>query len=163
MGYGTSVPALLTRVLRKEWAFNGAITTDYIGKNFWCESIIRSGGNLGMGVSLSKGGFSDYKTVTPTVRFQNRLRESAHQTLYMWLRAKYYEREYLKNPDKNDNYVSSTSINSWCWWKPLVTCIDVLLISGAVFLLMMTYTGVFMKDEKSSQEQLVSTERTENN
>lgn len=91
------------------------------------------------------------------------MRESAHQTLYMWLRAKYYEREYLKNPDKNDNYVSSTSINSWCWWKPLVTCIDVLLISGAVFLLMMTYTGVFMKDEKSSQEQLVSTERTENN
>ena len=161
--HSESTTALLTGVLRKEWAFNGAITTDYIGKNFWCESIIRSGGNLGMGVSLSKGGFSDYKTVTPTVRFQNRLRESAHQTLYMWLRAKYYEREYLKNPDKNDNYVSSTSINSWCWWKPLVTCIDVLLISGAVFLLMMTYTGVFMKDEKSSQEQLVSTERTENN
>ena len=67
--HSESTTALLTGVLRKEWAFNGAITTDYIGKNFWCESIIRSGGNLGMDVSLSKGGFSDYKTVTPTVRF----------------------------------------------------------------------------------------------
>ena len=145
----TSV-ALLQGVLRNEWDFKGAITTDYIGNQSWCESIIRCGGNLGMGVKLSSDGFLTYDVNNTTARFQNRLRESAHQTLYMWLHARYYEAEYQKNPDKDDNYVSSTSINSWCWWKPLVTCLNVLFITGGVLWIGLACIDCFVKSDKDT-------------
>lgn len=149
----TSV-ALLQGVLRNEWDFKGAISTDYIGTKMWCESIMRCGGNLGMGVSLSSDGFANYKAGEASVRFQNRLRESAHQTLYMWLRAKHYEAEYLKNPDKNDNYTSTANIESWCWWKPLVTCLNVLFITGGTLWIALACIDCFVKgnDETAREE-----------
>jgi len=145
----TSV-ALLEGVLRKEWDFKGAITTDYIDRNYWCESIIRCGGNLGMGVSLSSEGFMDYKTQTPSVRFQNRLQESAHQTLYMWLRANYYKQEYLKNPDKPKTVTTTTEIKLWEWWKPLLTCVDIVVIAVCAAWFVCSVTSYFKPDDKKA-------------
>ena len=116
--------ALLHGVLRNEWDFKGAITTDYIGNRAWIDSLLRCGGNLGMGVSLgSLSGVTYDENSSP--RLQYRLREAMHQLLYMWLHADYYEQQYLLNPDKNDNFISSVSINSWVWWKPMLYSIDI--------------------------------------
>jgi beta-glucosidase len=117
-----STTALLTGVLRNEWQFKGAITTDATGAAGPCEMIIRAGGNFGMSNGLKPSSWS-YDSTT-SLRFQNRMREATKEILYMWLRADYYEQQYLENPDAADVFVSSTSINSWEWWRPAVTIIN---------------------------------------
>ena len=118
-----STTALLTGILRNEWQFKGAITTDYTGIAGNLEDLIRAGGNLGMGSGLAPSGYNGYDSTT-SLRFQNRLREAAKEILYMWLRADYYEQQYLENPDAADVFVSSTSINSWEWWRPALTIMN---------------------------------------
>ncbi len=142
--------ALLTGVLRKEWKFKGAITTDYIGTNAYCDSIIRCGGNFGMGVNLSIGAYNEGSSN----RLQNRLRESAKQVLYMWLRADYNERQYLANPDKAEVYIASTSINSWSWWQPLVYSLDVVVSVGCALWAALVLINVFMKspDKRKAED-----------
>lgn len=129
---------LLTGVLRKEWDFKGVITTDYIGNRAYCDAIIRAGGNLGMGVSLGSLDGVTYNE-SSSLRLQHRLKEVVKQILYTWLRADYNEQQYLLNPDKDETFLSSFTIDSWVWWKPLVTCINVgvisLIVMWASFLL----------------------------
>lgn len=74
------------------------------------------------------------------------LKDAAHQTIYMWLRAEYNEREYLKNPDAGDNYIASFSMDSWCWWKPLVTCLNVTVTTGLVLWAVLLVVGDLMKN-----------------
>ena len=136
---------LLTGVLRKEWDFKGAITTDYIGYQPYCDSLIRCGGNLGMGCKLGTIDGVSY-TTSSSNRIQNRLKDAAHQTIYMWLRAEYNEREYLKNPDAGDNYIASFSMDSWCWWKPLVTCLNVTVTTGLVLWAVLLVVNELMKN-----------------
>ena len=135
--HSETTQALLRGVLRKEWGFKGAITTDYIGTNAWIDTLLRCGGDLGMGVGLGTIEGVKYDS-SSSPRVQHALRDAAHHVLYMWLHADYYERQYKANPDADGTFISSTSINSWCWWKPLVTVINVTAIS------LLTMWGVFV-------------------
>lgn len=159
--------ALLTGVLRNEWAFKGAITTDYIAfeNSAYCDSILRSGGNLGMGVGLGtlSGGGVTYTTSSP-VRIQRRLQQAMKEVIYMWLRADYNEQQYLLAPDTGDTYVMSTSINSWEWWKPMVYSLDVCVGVLAAMWAALVLISVFMKkknapaaikDKEASDENIV--------
>lgn len=120
----TNSEALISGVLRGEWKFRGAVTSDASGGNHqFMEGLIRCGGNFGMNIELGSMGISYSESVT-TNRMQNRMREAVHQILYMWLRADYNERMYTANPDKDDTYMSSTVINSWAWWKPFIYTLD---------------------------------------
>lgn len=124
--HSETTQALLVGVLRKEWQFKGAVTTDYIGNNNWAESIIRANGNLGMGVAIGKMGITyDQAYLDSHPRLSNRLREATHQTIYTWLRADYYQDQYIANPDPADKLVITNSINGWQWWKDLVYIINV--------------------------------------
>ena len=124
--------ALLNGVLRKEWGFKGSITTDYIGNNAYCDALFRAGGDLGMGVGLGTLSGITYDESSP-LRVQHRLKEAVKHILYTWLRADYYERNY--DPSEDETYISSTSIQSWVWWKPMVTslniCVTTLLVLWA--------------------------------
>ena len=84
--------ALLTGVLRNEWQFKGAITTDAHGTNEYADGLFYSGGNFGMGNRLGTTGLVYDTSATP--RVQHRLRDSAHQVLYMWLHADYLADQY---------------------------------------------------------------------
>ena len=125
-----STVGMVEGVLRREWQFKGAITTDYTGTDTGphTELAIRAGGDLGMGNKLHPNGWS-YDSTT-SLRFQNRLKEVAKEVLYMWLHADYLEQQYLENPDESDVFLSSTSIQSWEWWKPAVQSINVFVIAG---------------------------------
>ena len=125
--HSETTEALITGVLRNEWGFCGAVTTDAIStKDYWCESMLRVGGNLGMSVGLGNSQYGPGITYTEsatTARLQNRMRDAVHQIVYVWLRANYNE---VNAPeDQTGSYISSTSINSWVWWKPLAYTLDV--------------------------------------
>lgn len=141
--------ALLTGVLRNEWDFKGAITTDYIGSNKYCDAILRAGGNFGMGVSLGSMGVS-YNSSSP-IRLQRRMRDAVHQVLYMYLHADYYEQEYLKNPAEDDQFISSNSINSWIWWKPLLFSLDAVVGIFIALWVILLMISTFMKTSKPEQ------------
>lgn len=144
--------ALLTGVLRKEWDFKGAITTDYIGHRPYLDLIIRFGGNFGMGVTLGSVGDLNYSnTETMTIRLQHRMKELVHEVLYMWLHADYNEQQYLANPDQDDTYISSTVINGWVWWKPFITCVDICVGTGMALWASLIIISVVMPKKKKKR------------
>lgn len=143
--------ALLTGVLRKEWLFKGAVTTDYIGTNPWAESIVRSGGDLGMGVSLGRWSDVTYTTASSN-RIQNQLRDVAHHVLYMWLHADYMEKQYQLNPDQESVFISSTAIESWVWWKPALNCICIGMYSLSGLIVLLSLIEVVMKDTPKKEK-----------
>lgn len=137
---------LLTGVLRREWKFKGAITTDAIGSKGtpeYADSLLRCGGNLGMGCSLTYGGYDS----SASPRLQQRMRESVKQVLYMCLRADYNERTYLVAPDQNDKIVTTNTINTWSWWQPLIAFLDALVGTGCALWLALILISVFMKSQ----------------
>ena len=125
-----STVGMITGILRREWQFKGAITTDYTGTETGAHSelIVRAGGDLGMGNKLTPNGWT-YDS-TASLRFQNRMKQVVKDVLYMWLHADYLEQQYLANPDASDVFLSSTSIQSWEWWRPALQGINVFAISG---------------------------------
>ena len=115
--------ALIGGVLRGEWQFKGAITTDYTSFKTASETLLRIGGNLAMGNGL----ITEYYS-TEDLRFQNRLKDSMHEVIYMWLRADYNEREYkakIESGEIQEDILSATTINSWQWWRPAIKGINV--------------------------------------
>lgn len=139
---------LITGVLRNEWGFKGAVTTDYIHENTYCDAIIRSGGNLGMGCRLSFGGYDS----SASPRLQRRMRESVKQVLYVWLHADYNARQYALNPDASDTVTASSSILTWSWWQPLVYTLDVCVAVGCALWATLIAVSVFMPDKKKEAE-----------
>ncbi len=125
-----STVGMITGILRKEWQFKGAITTDYTGTETGAHSelIVRAGGDLGMGNKLTPNGWT-YDS-TASLRFQNRMKQVVKDVLWMWLHADHLEQQYLANPDASDVFLSSTSIQSWEWWRPALQGINTFVISG---------------------------------
>ncbi len=137
--------ALLTGVLRGEWAFKGAITTDYITSNKLAETLLRCGGDFGMGCAINQGdGFPSIANASG--RVQNNLQQSMKHITYMWLRSQYNQRTYV--PTEDDTFTATTSINRWVWWKPLIYTVNgvnaVWMALWATFVLV----DFFMKDDK---------------
>ncbi len=162
--HSETTQALLRGVLRKEWQFKGAITTDYIGNNNYIDTLLRCGGDFGMGVSLGTVKGVTYNA-SSSARVQHALRDVAHHVTYMWLRANYYELQYKANLDKDDSFISSISTDSWCWRKSLVLTLNVsisaLLVMWGGFVLVSFFTkdgkymefyNPFSKKEKNKDE-----------
>lgn len=149
----TSV-ALITGVLRKEWQFKGAVTTDYHWKNEYCDSLIRMGGDLGMGVKLGSLSGVTYST-SSSPRLQQRLRECAKHLLYTWLHSDYLMDQYNLNPDKDETITTYTSIRAWVWWKPLLTCLDVAVFTGCALWVGLVCVDTFMKDDEETPSEVV--------
>ena len=151
--YAETTQALITGVLRREWDFKGAITTDWVVNNPRCDALIRAGGNLGMANELGSLSGVTYNE-NSSARLQHRLRDSIHQVLYMWLHADYNEQQYLLNPDDGDTFVSSTAINGWVWWKPLIYTID--LCAGALCAMWagLVLVSFFLKKKKQPDPEL---------
>lgn len=151
--HSETTEALLSGVLRGEWDFKGAITTDYIGTNAYCDSLLRCGGNFGMGVALGKVSDVTYSESSP-VRLQHRMRDAMHQILYMYLRADYNEQQYLANPDSdNETFISSNSITSWIWWKPMLYTIDAVVGIGCALwvILLLISVGMHTPPKKKAE------------
>jgi hypothetical protein len=131
--HAETTEALINGILRKEWNFKGAITTDYIsnysvtnGATNALQMFVRVGGSLGMGASI---GTAD-RSSSP--RYLNRLKEISKEILWTWLRAEYNAIYYTEHPDANDTYEYTSTLNPWVWWKPMLYTFNTAVIAGVV-------------------------------
>ena len=69
----------------------------------------------------------------------------------MWLRADYNERMYVAKEDNNDKYISSTSINSWVWWKPFLISLDT-VVGCLILYWFISSTTKFIEINKEENE-----------
>ena len=153
--HSETTEALLMGVLRKEWDFKGAITTDYVSyttSDAIAEGFIRSGGSLTMGKDIGLGPSDWTYDSMSSLRFQNRLKQVAKEILWTWLRAEYNARYYEANPDADDTFVSATSIPSWVWWKPALTSINVAAGFGIGLWIETILVNIFLPKNKKKEE-----------
>lgn len=143
--------ALIQGVVRREWQFKGSITTDASGgQDHIIEGLIRCGGNFGMNVALGVTGMK-YSEAETAPRMQNAMREAMHQVLYTYLRADYNKTVYETTASESGTFISSTSINSWVWWKPFLLSLDSVVGCLVLFWLICSVTG-FIEKSKTTKE-----------
>ena len=116
--------ALIQGVLRNEWGFKGMTITDYTENEKLQDANqqFRAGGNY----ILSKSNFNDPGQNDASTRYKWRLRESAKQVIYGTLLPQYDN--YLYNSDTSHKAIISSAKSPWIWWKPLLYCIEGLVI-----------------------------------
>ena len=146
---------LITGVLRYEWKFKGAVLTDYADHSYYMHGgqSYRAGGNLGMNTYFcgwTKKSNNDFSipTANSSARILNRIREATKQTLFMNAYANYAFLRYREEGDEIEKAeslviegfesiiddifsIESKSLDSWVWWKPAYTSIEVVGFSGS--------------------------------
>ena len=113
-----------------------------------------------MGARINNVAGVTYSESSP-IRLQHRMRDAVHQILYMYLRADYNEQQYLANPDSdNETFISSNSITSWIWWKPMLYTIDAVVGIGCALWVILLLISVGMHTPpKKKAENAVAVER----
>ncbi len=143
------VEGSLVGILRQEWQFKGAMTTDYIsGGNGLCDGMLRCTGSYAMGCNYGDKGFTYSETSSP-VRLQRAVQDAMKNILYARLHAYELGEQYKANPDAAEVMMSS-GIDSWVWWKPLLYTIDVVFALVMVLWAALVLEDTFLKDKKKN-------------
>lgn len=149
---------MLVGVLRKEWQFKGAMTTDYIGGGEGlCDGMLRLTGSYAMGCRYGEKGFTYSETGSP-VRVQRAVQDAMKHILYTRLHAYELGEQYKANPDAAETMMTS-GINSWVWWKPLLYTIDIVFVSIMVLWAALVLEDTFMKSAPKSGKEKSKEER----
>lgn len=123
--------ALLNEVVTGEWGFRGAFLTDYSDHTNFMDpdAMIRAGGDLFMRVG---GGSFDMETSSNA--FNQALRSSTKDLVYMWLNALATNADYnakIESGEIVDSVVipSSPELN-FRWYIPVLVVVDVAALAG---------------------------------
>ena len=117
--------ALLTSVLREEWGFEGAVITDYADHHAYMngDQALRAGGSLWM----AGFGSGEMQFETSSNSYYQRLREAAHEVLYMYLHVRVINRDYSESIG-DDSVLRPVFKAAFANWRYLVVAIDVLAV-----------------------------------
>lgn len=122
---------LLEDVVEGEWGFRGAFLTDYSDHTNFMDpdAMIRAGGDLFMRVG---GGSFDYETSSDA--FNNALRDSTKDVVYMWLNSLATNADYnakIESGEIDDDVTIPTSPElNFRWYIPVLVVVDVLAVGG---------------------------------
>ena len=116
--------ALIQGVLRNEWGFKGMTITDYTenGTLQDANQQWRAGGNY----ILASSNWTNKTEAQASTRYKWRLRESGKQVIYGTLKPQYDN--FLYNSDTSHKAIISSAKSPWVWWKPLLHCVEGLVI-----------------------------------
>ena len=136
---------LITEVLRGEWGFNGFIISDA-----WSSSTVGAmnyidGLMAGNDVEFTSGTYADLEQYLDSPTVKQRLRDSAHRTLYALSRSS----------AMNGLTSSSKIVLLLGWWQYALVAIDILLgllMAGAIVMLILSILGKGKKPKISADD-----------
>ena len=113
--------ALLTKMLREEWGFRGAVLTDYSDHHdYMCfDQAIRAGGDTWMDGVMGAGAFA-YETESNT--FRQSLRSASKNLIYIWLNA-YAQADAA-------GFEKSVAVGGLPWWVWVLIALDAAYVVG---------------------------------
>jgi beta-glucosidase len=113
--------ALITDVLRGEWGFDGAVTTDFTDHQSYMngDQSLRAGGSLWMGVNVRFTGETSSNT------YKQHLRNAAHQVLYMYLNARVTNQSFVSSSVDNARWERPTIAKGTSWARIAIVGLDV--------------------------------------
>ena len=126
-----SSKTLLEDVVEGEWGFRGAFLTDYSDHAEFMDpdAMIRAGGDLFM---TWGGGKFDLSASSDA--FNNALRDSTKDVVYMWLNSLATNADYnakIESGELDDRITIPTSpILNFRWYTPVLVVVDVLAVGG---------------------------------
>ena len=118
--------ALLTDVLRGEWGFDGAVITDYCDHHEYMngDHALDAGGTLWM--SGMFGGTLEQDAKSPATLAK--LREAAKGTLYMQMRVKTLNRDYVEASGDDSLTAVEYRTPGWFGWRQILLLVDVVFL-----------------------------------
>ena len=126
-----SSKTLLEDVVEGEWGFRGAFLTDYSDHAEFMDpdAMIRAGGDLFM---TWGGGKFDLSASSDA--FNNALRDSTKDVVYMWLNSLATNADYnakIESGEIDDSITITTSPElNFRWYIPVLVVVDVLAVGG---------------------------------
>lgn len=119
--------ALLRKVLRDEWGFQGAVLTDYADHHAFMngDHMIRSGGDIWMDGWLSDGA---YNFETSSNSIHQALRQASKNVIYMTLNAEAVRADYAAKGG-NSLFItdSSKGLNRWL---TVLIAVDIVVVAA---------------------------------
>lgn len=154
--------ALLTKLVRTEWGFKGAIITDYADFFEFMngDMMIRAGGDLWMDHWDDSGKFSFN---TNSTAFKASLRRASKNIIFMWANALATQADYnqkVANGEISDGVVINTAARelNFRWYIPVLIGVDVIALGGCGLLIFCGLKKKQPTDEKSEETSADSAE-----
>lgn len=142
--------ALISDLLRGEWAFKGAVITEYADHNEYinADQMLLAGGDLWMSGWNNDGDFLYYdKSYDDNPIFINALRTASKRVIYTGLNAAYNNSVY--NASEGIEPIIKEGTKSFVWWAWLLAAINVVAASSCAF---WVYYAVKRKDAPKATE-----------
>ena len=135
--------ALNTAVLRGEWAFKGAVITDYYnaGVVHDADECIRAGNDLMLDPNGRPSYFGDQTSATAVIALQS----AAKHILYSYLETK-YTAQVSTGLDLSTLVGNRTDV--FAWWIPVAGVIDGLIVVGCAAFAVLSFLN-FKKSQKA--------------
>lgn len=124
---------LLTSILRDEWGFKGAVLTDYSDHHKYMngDQALAAGGTLWMDGFMNDGSFA-FKNEENKAAYDQALRQSAKDVIYMYLNARVRNQAYAEEMD--DWSLLKPEIKApFPLWAAGLAAVDLLAIGNFVF------------------------------
>ncbi|MCH5162251.1 MAG: glycoside hydrolase family 3 C-terminal domain-containing protein [Clostridiales bacterium] len=125
--------SLISGIVRGEWGFNGVIVTDYSDHPAYMsgDQSVRAGGDLSMAARFYYGTINE-SAVKSNPRLAYQMKEIVHHVTYAYLSAQYAKSQYNEDADV-EQILSSSSIQSWVWWKPALAVLNIVVWTGCAY------------------------------
>lgn len=138
--------SLIQGVARDEWGFKGQIITDASSGSYMCiDMAVRAGANTAF-----KGMTYSYLwNQTGSIRMQYRLQQAVKEVTFSWLNSMYTNKVYNETASEDEKWESSTAMESFVWWKPVLVDVNILIFAGAAWWMFLVWTDGKKKIKKA--------------
>lgn len=137
--------SLIQGLARDEWGFKGQIVTDASSSSYMClDMAVRAGANT----AFKNMTYPECWSETGSIRMQHRLQQAIKEVTFSWLNSMYTNKVYNETASDEEKWSSSTSMESFNWFNPVLIDINILVFAGAAWWMYLVWTDGKRKDRK---------------
>jgi hypothetical protein len=122
--------SLIQGLARDEWGFKGQIVTDASSGSYMClDMAVRAGANT----AFKNMTYPECWNETGSIRMQYRLQQAVKEVTFSWLNSMYTNKVYNETASDDEKWSSTTSMESFNWFSPLLIDLNILVFTGAAW------------------------------